>query len=64
MTPFKCQKCGGPYFSRDVVADQSSPHGVKVLDTVRCNGDSSGGQRRCDWRGEWPPRKEDKKNGT
>lgn len=41
--PFVCPQCGSEYFSTD--ADG----------TVRCNGESSAGPRRCDWRGEWPP---------
>lgn len=47
MTPFKCPKCGSEYFSRDIRA------GV-ALDTVRCNGESSAGPGRCDWRVVWP----------
>lgn len=48
---FTCPKCGGHYFGRDAgILDGD----VVALDTVRCHGDSSGGPRRCDWRGVWP----------
>jgi hypothetical protein len=61
--PFRCPRCGGGYFSRDIVKDPASPYGLRVLDTVQCNGQSSAGPGRCDWRGEWPPKTEGK-HGT
>jgi hypothetical protein len=48
---FTCPKCGGHFFSRDVSGTIAEP---SIQKTVRCNGDSSAGSRRCDWIGEWP----------
>lgn len=50
---FICPKCGSPYFGRDTKFVNGE---VKVFDTVRCHGDSSGGAKRCDWHGVWPPK--------
>lgn len=55
--PFKCPKCGSPYFGRDMVRLGRE---VVPLPTVRCHGSSSGpiiyGDDRgvCPWRGVWP----------
>jgi hypothetical protein len=48
MEEFKCPKCGGPHFGREL-----SPDGTP-MSTVRCHGESSAGPGRCDWRGVWP----------
>lgn len=60
---FKCPKCGGHYFGRDVGKD------LGLLDTVQChNADDGTGmdavidrivakfprQKACGWKGEWP----------
>lgn len=57
MTRFKCPKCGSEYFSRDVIRTDNQ-NGWVVRDTVRCNGESSAGPDRCDWRGAWPVKAE------
>lgn len=54
---FTCPKCGSPYFGRDTALVDGK---IKVLDTVRCHGDSSGGPKRCDWHGVWPVKEPEK----
>lgn len=50
---FTCPKCGGHYFGRDTKAGDDGK--VVVLDTVHCNGNSSGKPfLNCDWTGVWP----------
>jgi hypothetical protein len=47
---FTCPLCGSHYFGRDIASDGTP------LDTVRCHGDSSAGNRQCSWQGAWPPK--------
>lgn len=55
--PFKCPKCGSPYFGRDMGLLNGN---VVALNTIKCHGSSSGpiiyGDHRgmCPWRGVWP----------